>query len=703
MAKLRRPPPPSGAPGRKAFRFHERLALLAIIVAGLGAYANSLGGPFVFDDLRAIVDNETISQLWPLTSPLQPPRQTPVAGRPLANLSFAVNFALGGLQVGGYHVLNIAIHILAALALFGVVRRILRRTLPEDANPDLAALACALIWVVHPLNTDAVDYLTQRTESLMGLFYLLTLYASIRAWETPAGRWIAVAILANICGICTKESMVTLPFVLILCDRTFAYPSFSAAFLARRRLYFALAAGWVLFVALATQTPFFSPTGFDRQVSRWTYFLNQAPAVVDYLRLSIWPRGLVFDYGVPAPLTLLDVWPSALLVLALITLTIVALVRFPAVGFWGAWFFITLAPASSVIPIPTEVAAERRMYLPLVAIVVVTVLLGRRLTRSVLARAGGSAATRLVAPALVTTAVVLLGAGTLARNTEYRTGLSLWQTVLDRRPHARAHTNIAVYYRDAGQIDESLRHLRTAAPDWPDARFPLGSALIERGDVRGGVAQLEEFVRLRPDHAQVISAREELADALLRLGNDAQALAQLRQIVAIAPQYVRGHVNLGNMLASQRDFDGAVAEYRAALGSNPDNVGTLPLLTGLGDVLVKGGHDAEAISVLQRALGVDPLSVAARRVLLQALFNERRFGELEDESRKLISSAPHDADAHNQLGIALASQDRLDEAVEHFAEAVRLNPELRWARNNLALALDVRRRSNASSARRPMP
>jgi len=271
MTKRRHPAPPIGSTARPTPRFREGLALLAIMMAGLSVYANSLSGPFVFDDHPAIVANTTIQQLWPPTLVLQPPPRTPVAGRPLANLSFAANFAVGGLQVEGYHLLNVVIHVLAALALFGVLRRLLRRTLAAepDARTDSVALVCALFWVVHPLNTDAVDYVTQRTESLMGLLYLLTLYASIRSWDAEhADRWSVIAVVANICGICTKETMITAPIIVVLCDRVFAYTSFRTAFLQRHRLYGGLAAGWLLFVVLAFQTPFFSSTGFDLRVSR---------------------------------------------------------------------------------------------------------------------------------------------------------------------------------------------------------------------------------------------------------------------------------------------------------------------------------------------------------------------------------------------------------------------------------------------------
>jgi protein O-mannosyl-transferase len=166
------------------------LFALLIVVAGVATYSNSLGGQFIWDDQTSIVTNRTIQHLWPLSDPLTPPRETPVAGRPLVNLSFAINYALGGLNETGYHAGNIAIHIACALLLFAIVRRTLLNKesgeISQEARPlfqpaDTTAVVVALLWMVHPLQSEAVNYITQRSESLMALFFLLTLYAAIRA------------------------------------------------------------------------------------------------------------------------------------------------------------------------------------------------------------------------------------------------------------------------------------------------------------------------------------------------------------------------------------------------------------------------------------------------------------------------------------------------------------------------------------------
>jgi Flp pilus assembly protein TadD len=546
------------------------LAPLIIIAAGILAYTNALTGPLIFDDFRSIVDNATVRTMsW--ATVLHPQAQTPMAGRPVANLSLALNYAMSGQNVETYHLWNILVHILAALVLFGILRQTPVWPTADDRTRDHVALFSALAWLVHPLNTDAVDYITQRTESMAGLFYLMTVYAAIRAWHDEGWRWTGVAVLSCWCGAATKELVVTAPLMVLLWDRSFPCPSFGAAIRQRGRLYLGLATSWLLFGALSRDTPFFSATGFETSVTPWTYLVNQAPLIARYLRLSIWPVGLVLDYGLARPLSVADVWPSALIVLALLALAVVALKRHATAGFWAAWFFVTLAPASSVLPIPSEVGAERRMYLPLVAVLVLLVSTWRRLVRPLPA-----ARARRLGAAFGVVVLVGLTAGTVRRNSEYRSGLAIWETVVARYPHARAHENLAIQLRDAGRVDEAIEHLRVAAPDLPDAQHVLGSALIDRGDLAGGIAELQAFVQANPHDHEIVSARDELASAertlisgLLNEKRFSEAEVQARAFVSSRPDRSDAHNLLGVALASSGRLDAAVQEFQAAVRLDP--------------------------------------------------------------------------------------------------------------------------------------
>jgi protein O-mannosyl-transferase len=265
----------------------------AIAAAGVLVYANSLRGPFVFDDLLSVVENQSIRDWSRVGDVLSPERELPTAGRPLVNFSFALNYAVGGLNVAGYHLANIALHAGCALLLFGLVRRTFE--LPSIAMPlersRGIAFATTLLWTVHPLNTEAVDYITQRTELMMGLCYLLTLYASLRAATSARPwRWSAAAIGACTAGMACKESMVTAPLMVALYDRLFLFDSLAQALKRRRRLYLGLSASWLLLAALMWSRPRVHSAGFSTDVSSWTYLLNQTGMIVRYLRLAVWPR-----------------------------------------------------------------------------------------------------------------------------------------------------------------------------------------------------------------------------------------------------------------------------------------------------------------------------------------------------------------------------------------------------------------------------
>src|SRR5688572_9758236 len=198
---------------------------LLLILAVALTYANSLDGPFILDDQATVVQNPQIKDLSNMREVLLPARETPIAGRPLASLTFAVNYAFNGLDVRGYHVVNIALHAACALLLMLIAGRAL------DAN---LAFAAALVWAVHPLNSEVVNYISQRTESLMAGFYLLTLYAAIRAKDERGSRWAVTAVAACVAGLACKESMVTAPVAVALYDRVFLFDSWKAAVQRRR-------------------------------------------------------------------------------------------------------------------------------------------------------------------------------------------------------------------------------------------------------------------------------------------------------------------------------------------------------------------------------------------------------------------------------------------------------------------------------------
>lgn len=551
-------------------------AALLLVIAVLAAYHNTFAVPFVFDDDESIVNNPAIRRLWPPDTVLFGEQEAGMTshGRPVLNLSLAVNQAISGPAVWSYHVVNLAIHALAGLVLFGLARRTLARPVLAarfGAHAQPLALAMAAIWLLHPLQTESVTYVIQRAESLTGLFYLLTLYGLVRAGETvrPA-PWLRLSVAACLLGMATKEVMVSAPLLSFLYDRTFVAGTFGAAWRARRTYYLGLAATWLPLAALvAASGGRGDSAGFDTVVSAGTYLLTQCAAVVHYLRLTVWPHPLVLDYGTAVVHSPAEVWWQALLLAALAAGTVWAVVRRPVLGFAGVWFFALLAPSSSFVPVATQTMAEHRMYLALAAPVVLFVTGLHRL----LGRWAGGGGLVLAAG---------LGLATIARNADYASRLSLWSDTVAKRPeNARAHNNLAIELAVVGRSEEAIVHLEEALrlePGRTDARINLANELLRQARLPEAIAQYEQVLRAKPGD---VLALGNLGVALLQAGRLVEAEARYRQLLALDPADASAHANLGYLHWKNGRLAAAVAEYEEALRLEPDNAAARAALAQL--------------------------------------------------------------------------------------------------------------------------
>lgn len=622
-----------------------------LAAAAIAAFANGTRGAFVLDDIVRIVQNPTLAHLWP------PPIPGSLASRPILHLTLALNFAAGGLDPWGYHLVNIAIHVLACLTLFAVVRRTFagpRIPARLAARAPQLAFAIALVWSLHPLQTQAVTYIVQRGESLASLFYLLTLYAVIRSAESRhSWPWNAAAIVACALGMGTKEIAATAPIVVALYDRIFLAGSVREMLRKRGLLYAALAATMVLPFLLVARVPGGESTGFIEGVARITpgsYALTQCAVLVHYLRLVLWPAPLVLDYGWRPAGSLGEVAGQAAILVGLLIGTLWALRRRHPVGFVGAFFFLVLAPTSSIIPI-ADPAFEHRMYLPLAAAVVLLVLGGDRLLEGFEPRgSGGSGASHLVRGLALAAVALGLGSLTARRNLDYRTPLSIWSDIVAKRPlNQRAQFNLGYALELLGRADESLEHYREAvrlAPDYPDARVNLGLALVRKGQIEEGIEHYRRALELKKDWPVV---HYDLGIALKLLGKHEEALASLLESLRLQPQSADAHNETGSVLFSLRRETEAAAHFREALRIRPGF--------------------AEA----QYNLGL-------------SLYRLGQMEEAQVRYREAIRLRPEYPEACNNLGAILYQRGQVEEAVGLFEAALRLKPDYADARKNLDVA-----------------
>ena len=670
-----------GAVGVRVAR-HPLLTPVISLVAAIGlAYSGVFGVPLLFDDELTIIENPSIRSLWNIGEALSPPATSGTGGRPLANLSFAVSYAISGLDPWAHHAFNLLFHLLAALTLYGVVRRTLEAPqLRARYGAESVALAgaIAMLWAVHPLQTQTVTYVSQRTEGLMSLCYLLVLYCFIRGLEGRAQVWHPLAVAACLAGVLCKEVAVTAPLMVLVYDRTFISGTFQSAWRAHRRLYVALAASWLVLVPLLLDVGQ-RGVGFHQGAPWWQYALTQCEALVRYVRLALWPHPLVFDYSPGLVESLGAVWPSAMILVAMLATATWAFLQRSRWSFPAVWFMLILAP-TSLVPVTGAPIAENRVYLPLAAIVTLLVL-GVRLVL-------GLRFSRLGWGVLTVVAI----AATVHRNRDYQDAVGLWTDTVAKAPdNHRAHGFLAKHLAEfPDRTADALSHYATALrlkPDYDEAHNNLGTLLARLpGRQADAIVHYEAALRLRPDFAK---AHYNLANLLVGMpGRQPDAQRHYEAAVRLRPDFAEAHHNLAELLALQ---PGKAAEalnhYETALRLRPSHpaihYNLARLLTRL------PGRQADAIARYEAAVRLNPTFAEAHDNLAQLLADQPgRMEQAIVHYEQALLSRPGHAGTHNNLANLLARlPGRHDEAIAHYQHALKLRPGFAQAHYNLSLVL----------------
>ena len=648
--------------------------LLAVLV--VLAYSNTLHSPFTYDDYNDILENASVRHLWPLWEVIRVSGQGFMT-RPIANLTFALDYALRGPEPFWFHCTNLLIHLGAALALLGLVRRTLLRPVLQGRFADTAptlALVIAGLWALHPVDTEAVSYITQRYESLASLFMLLTLYALVRSVESPRRRlWEGLTALACLGALGSKEIAVSLPLLVWLYDRTFLAGSFREAWRARRPLYLTLLLDWALFAYVQTHPIHRAFAGFGIGTPWWRYALNQPDVILHYLRLAVWPHPLVFDYFWQPVMLWRHLLPGIVGVGALLAFTAWALVKRPVLAFLPACFFAILGPTSSFMPI-LDLATEYRMYLPLATVIAALVLGFHALWfwaqgaappargRFRLALAGG-----------LTLVITTLGSMTYLRNEDYRDPMDLWRSVTLTEPYnPRGHNNYGFTLAQAGYLPQALHEYQIA------------------------VTQAPRMAMFHSNYGLTLG----------RTGQYQKALEQLRMAVQLDPNTSNYITNMGLVLFLKGSLVNAAVCFETARKVNPkDDLA----LSGLASVMQVEGKSAKALDYIQKAINLNPYMAGFRfqqsQILLgvgrteEAISAFRAAAQLEPNAQKLSNLAwnmhlqGQDGTAIWALRQALASKPSDTNTGIRLAWILATSPDatLRDGREALRLASEVLR------------
>lgn len=543
---------------------------VTLLLAALGVYAGQLSGPFIFDDVQSVVDNHTLRSF---AAAFTPPRETPVAGRPLANVSFAIDYAVHGLSPAAFHATNLALHCACVLLAFLALLKLfaapgLPTWLTEHAHEH--ALLAALLFCVHPMVIELVLYTSQRTETLVALCYLSATLLLLAAAANARSSWLQAffLVLLSVLGICAKEVFVTAPFVLLLCDRAFYAGTVRAALQRRGVLYASLCA--CLPVAWLLQRT--GPRSDSVHFYSLDYVLAQARIVPEYFAHALWPGAPQLDYGQLWPQDFAAAWPWLVFSACAVLVASLWAWRAPRSGFVWCWALLILAPSSSLLSIQTEIGAERRFYLPLIAVlacacIAVSALLERALRE--LSPQLRRAARRTVFT-LALCSCALLALHTRSYTEDFRSLRAFWTAAVRVRPdnarahynlaetlrregdvhgaiasfrralqaqegYADAHSNMAALLSATGALNEALMHAERGvelASNSPIAHYTLAVTCALSGEIERTISELEVTLRLAPDHWD---ARRKLARAYLMLGRPRAAREHAQKLLAHIP------------------------------------------------------------------------------------------------------------------------------------------------------------------------
>ena len=633
----------------------------ALLALTLGAYVTGFKGVFVYDDISGMANNEMLRD-WSRLDQIV----GAIPGRPAVSLSFAIDYAILGPQPFGYHFTNLAMHLMAALLFFGIARRTFLK-MPNATDAAPLAFAAALLWAVHPLHTEAVTYIIQRCECMMGMFFFLSLYCVVRGAESERKTaWHAAAIgAAAVCAGC-KQTAAVLPLVVLLYDRCFISGSFAAALKRTPALLAGLLVSWAVIVLSLVLSPSkVTSVGFAIQgLTPFAYARSQFVVIAHYLRLAVWPAGQCFDYAWPVETDYARIVPCAALIAILLGMSVWRLVRNRPAGFWGAFFFLTLAPTSSVLPI-YDLACERRMYLPLAAVAVLGVMglhaLLQKIGSAPLAQSSDEKEKSVPSffsrgSAVLCIAVLLalpLGYLTAMRNTFYWDSLFIWSDVEEKSP-ANSHAWEAV-----------------------------GNLKLKNGDTAGAKLHLKKALELKPYYPDALGT---LGTAHLAEKNYPEALGLFRQALSLDPKHAQSLYGLTEALRGAGRNGEAIAAVQHAIELQPDDA---QIQAQYGGELFKAGRVSDAIRVYSGALRHDPYSAGIHNGLGSALATAGRMPEALIEFEAALRLKPGDADALYNRGNALEIMGKIPDAVYSYAAALKANPEMAPAANALAWILST--------------
>ncbi|MGW8302045.1 MAG: tetratricopeptide repeat protein [Desulfobacterales bacterium] len=598
---------------------YETLFLLSLALIVILIYANTIGSPFIFDSRNNIETNPhiRISKIT-LNELTEAAFKSPQTQRPLANISFALNYYLHGYNVVGFHVVNILIHISTGFLLYFFVKSTFLTPALRSRYGDYMWISffTAAVWMVHPLQTQSVSYIVQRMNSLCAMFYVLSIlfYTRFRLNGQQKNKWwlLSGCILAGMLALASKQNAATLP-VFIVAYEWYFFQDLELKWLKNK---IPLLSGCLLLVAVIALALLGSSSldgilqGYKgRDFTLTQRLLTEPRVVIFYLSQLLWPHPsrLNLDHDFTLSNSLMDpmtTFFSIFAIAALIGLAVVMARKQRLLSFCILWFFGNLVIESSIVPL--EIIFEHRVYLPSMTFSLIIVLLIYRWMKP----------TWLPA-ALLCTMVAVSAVWTYQRNAVYSDRITFWQDCVDKSPgKARPYNNLGVALADQGYHDQAIKLYHKALQIDPLYQEPvanIGLSLAEQGKIEESITQFLKALEINPKDYKTLN---NLGASLIVVGRHKEAIQNLSEALTLNPYYAQAHNNLGVALQHQGRIEEAIDHFSTAVLLDPDYTRAY---NNLGIILANQGRYEAAIKQFSAALKINPEYKSARLNLEKSL------------------------------------------------------------------------------------
>lgn len=666
---------------------------LIILVIGLAAYSNSFKVPFVFDDGNNIVLNKKI-HIYELT--FQELKKVFLRSyevdRTVAMLSFAANYYFNRLEVFGYHLVNFLIHIAMGMSIYFF--SIMTLTLPSTQKrygkyARQIAVVSALLFVVHPVQTQAVTYIVQRMTSMAALFYMLSILAYINARKEDTARpmlFIALSVLCGLLSFGSKQNAVVLPATILLYEIYF-FQNGSLEFIKRRAKIIGLLFTIPVITAMVyTRLNFIGYVLGEYAKRDFTLIqrvLTELRVLVYYIALMLFPHPsqLNLDYDFPLSNSFFSP-PTTFLALVILFWIFYLAVRLyrrdPLISFGIFWFYGNLFLESSVLAL--DIINEHRLYLPSVTFFMIVAYSSIMALEKGCRSPGRRTIVKLVIFPMV---IMILSSWTYQRNDVWKSVISILEDVTKKSPNkARQFINLGVAYSDAREFEKAIVAFQDSIkldPKYPETHNNLGNVYNKMGRFDKAIAEYTKAITMRPNYNE---AYNNMGSTYTKMKNFKKAIEFHKAALKINHRSEKTYNNLGVAYSGAEDYDNAIKSYQSAMDINPHFLGSY---INMGMVYRNIWKFDLTIKILQKAIAIFP-GDPGLYFNLGDTYSVMKLSEKAIANYKIaLKLKPGYSEALNNLGLVFMNENRYDEAINYYLRglAVQNRPEFHY---NLALA-----------------